>query len=146
MQVVAEAVVWWVVLVLLELVWVSTTDRNELLLAVGGALVAAVGGVIGRRASERRYPFGARDLRPLLRMPAAVVPESLRLASLVLSRTRPIGVWRQRPVPDNALEGDTRTVATAAFVVGQSATPETFVASVERPVAIVHTLRRRGER
>lgn len=146
MRVLREVVLWWVALVLLELVWVSTVDRSELLLAFGGALVASIGGVIGRRATGRTYPFTAADLRPLVRGPSAVLPETLQVGRLVLSRTRPIGVWRDRSVPDRALQGDTRTVATAAFVVGQSSTPATYVASVERPVAVVHTLRRRAER
>jgi len=146
MRMLAEAVGWWVALVLLELVLVSTVDRNELLLAAGGALVGTVGGIVGRRASRHRYPFGARDLQPLLRPPAAILPESLQLARLVLSRVRPIGLWRDRRVPDRAMDGETRTVATAAYVVGQSSTPATFVATFERPVAVVHTLRRRGER
>ena len=145
MAMIAEASAWWVVLAVLELLFIGPVDRNELLLAAAGALTGSVAGVIARRATGRRYPVAPADLRPLLRMPAALVPESAQLVRLVLSRQRPIGHWRHRRPPDRVEAGPNQTVAAAAWTVGQSATPGAFVAEVGDHEARVHILRRRGQ-
>jgi hypothetical protein len=145
MAMIAEGLVWWVVLVLLELVLVGPVDRNELLLAAGAAATASVAGLVGRRATGRRYPLALADLRPLVRVPGALVPETVQLARLALSRQRPIGHWRQRRPADRVETGPHPTVAAAVWTVGQSATPGAFIAEVDEREARVHVLRRRAE-
>jgi hypothetical protein len=145
MAVIAEALGWWVVLAVLELLFIGPVDRNELLLAAGGAGTASVAAIVGRRATGRRYPVAPADLRPLLRVPATLVPETAQLTRLVLSRQRPIGHWRHRRPPERVESGPNQTVAAAAWTVGQSATPRAFVAAVEENEARVHVLRRRAD-
>jgi len=146
MAMIAELLGWWVVLAGLELLFIGPVDRNELLLAAGAAATASVAALVGRRSSRRRYPFGVLDLRPLLRVPVALVPETIQLARLVASPQRPIGHWRHRRPPDRVEGGPHPTVAAAAWTVGQSATPGEFVADVDGAEAQVHVLRRRAQR
>ena len=141
MSTLAELAGWWVVLVVGDLVLISTVDRNELLVAAGAAAAGAVAAVVGRRATRCRYPLSASDLRPLLRIPAAVLPETVRLVRVLASRRRPIGAWVRKQPPAKALaDGDEGTVLAAAWTVGQSATPGSIVAELEPGSAVTHTL------
>lgn len=145
MATIAEATAWWVVLAVLELLFLGSVDRNELLLAAAAGLIGSVAGVIARRATGRSYPVAAADLRPLLRVPRALAGESARLVPLLLSGHRPIGHWRHRRLPERVETGPHPTVAVAAWTVAESASPGAFVAEIGDHEARVHVLRRRAE-
>jgi hypothetical protein len=145
MGIMAELTGWWAALFVLEIVFIGPVDRYELLLALGAGLVGAVGGVVARRASRRRYELSLTDLRPLLRVPVAVVPETVRLVRLLARRRRPIGAWRGRRVPELGPNRPHVQVAAAAWTLAQCATPGAFVAGLVDGRADVHELRRQGE-
>jgi multisubunit Na+/H+ antiporter MnhE subunit len=97
----AEAAVWWVLLFGGYLALVSPLSGGEF--ALGAVLGAVAGGaaVAARRVSGSSFAVSWRWLGPVVRIPVAVLADTLLLTRLLWAR------WRGREAPGGAV----RTVA-----------------------------------
>jgi hypothetical protein len=133
-----ELVGWAVVLLVVELLLVSSVDRAELVLAVGLAVPAAALTVLARGSESLQLRVPRGGLRWFVALPAAVVRDSVAVWAAAATGRR--GSWRELPRPGTA--GDDATAAGrrawAALVLTTS--PGSLCVDVRDGVARLHDL------
>ncbi|MEV6976881.1 hypothetical protein [Kitasatospora sp. NPDC093806] len=138
-----ELLLWWGLLLLLDLVLISSVTALEI--AVGGAVAAlgAVGATAARRTSGATPGGRAGWARALWAFPGTLLADTGRLAALVL-RTLVRRALRRpdRRPPDSGFRQLRLTPGTGAAWAGAvlSTTPGGYVVEVRGDVLTVHTL------
>jgi multisubunit Na+/H+ antiporter MnhE subunit len=138
-----DVLAWWVVLVALYLVFISTVTLLEFAVGAAGALLAACGGHALRRASWTSPASGsgrARLAHAVLSWPGTLFADTGRLTAATI---RSLPLSRRRPVSGRfeTLELHRGTGAAWACAV-LSATPGAYVVDVgtRGDVIMVHVL------
>ncbi|MET8545429.1 hypothetical protein ABZW03_33050 [Kitasatospora sp. NPDC004799] len=132
MRTAAELLLWWGLLLLLNIVLISAVTPLEVAVGGGVALLAALGALAVRRASGAA-PGGAARLAPALRaFPRTLLADTGRLALAVVSPGhRRSGFRAVRLAPGTG-------PAWAAALL--SATPGAYVVDVDGQGLLVHAL------
>ncbi|OLZ74318.1 hypothetical protein AV521_01130 [Streptomyces sp. IMTB 2501] len=127
-----EVLVWWAVLVVLELMFISSVSVLELAVAAAGAVIAAVAARAVHTASEAGLGGTARWGAALLAWPGAVCADMAglcRVTALVL---------RGRPAGGSLLTLTLKSGTGAAWACGVlSSTPGAYVVDVPGERAVV---------
>jgi multisubunit Na+/H+ antiporter MnhE subunit len=138
-----DVLAWWVVLVALYLVFVSTVTLLEFAVGAAGAVLAACGAHALHRASRTSPASGsgrARLAQALLSWPGSLLADTGRLTA---ASVRSLPLSRRRPVSGGfemlELHRGTRAAWACAVL---SATPGAYVADVatQGDVIMVHVL------
>ncbi|MFI2612664.1 hypothetical protein [Kitasatospora sp. NPDC018619] len=134
MRTAAELLMWWGLLLLLNLVFISSVTPLETAVGAAVAVLGALGAVAVRRASGAA-PGGAARLAPALRaFPGTLLADTGRLARAVFSPAhRRSGFRAVRLAPGTG-------PAWAAALL--SSTPGAYVVDVDGQTLLVHTLGR----
>jgi Na+/H+ ion antiporter subunit len=142
------AVVWWLLLCGLWLLYVGATTK-EVLVAGGLAAALAVGvGLALRRLGLLRYALDGRRLARVVRLPWYVARDFALLA-LALLRGRPEGAWRTIEFPvggDDPLSAGRRALVGALGTISPNAYHVDF--DRDRGLLLMHVLdpeRAKGE-
>ncbi|MGW3230322.1 hypothetical protein [Kitasatospora sp. NPDC001095] len=134
MRTVAELLIWWGLLVLLNVVFISSVTPLETAVGGGIALLAALGAVAVRRTSGAAPGGPARLGAALLAFPGTLLADTGRLALAVLSPGhRGSGFRAVRLSPGTG-------PAWAAALL--SSTPGAYVVDVDGQTLLVHSLGR----
>jgi multisubunit Na+/H+ antiporter MnhE subunit len=143
---VVEVAVWWVLLFAGYLALVSPLSGGEVILGALLSAVAGYAGVLARRASDLSFAVSWRWWSPLVRIPVAVLAETLALARLLWPQLRgkgaPAGALRTLALAQQsddvrreswqAVTGLMLSLSPGSFVVDSSAHP---------PALLVHAIR-----
>lgn len=134
MRTVAELLLWWGMLLLLNVVLISSVTPLEVAVGGGVALLGALGALAARRGSGAT-PGGTARLAPALRaFPRTLLADTGRLVLAVLSpRRRRSGFRAVRLAPGTG-------PAWAAALL--SSTPGAYVVDVDGQSLLVHALGR----
>ncbi|MGW0994279.1 hypothetical protein [Streptomyces sp. NPDC002520] len=120
-----EVVVWWVVLVVADLMFISSVSVLELAVAAGGALIAAVAARAVHTASGAGLGGTARWGAALLAWPGAVLADMAGLYAVT------VHVLRGRPVDGRLQRLTLKSGTGAAWACGLlSSTPGAYVVDV----------------
>ncbi|MEU3573871.1 hypothetical protein AB0E96_36435 [Kitasatospora sp. NPDC036755] len=132
MRTVAELLLWWGLLLLLNIVFISSVTPLEVTVGGGIAVLGALGAVAVRRVSGAT-PGGAARIGPaLLALPRTLLADTGRLALAVVSpRHRGSGFRAVRLAPGTG-------PAWAAALL--SSTPGAYVVDVDGQTLLVHAL------
>jgi multisubunit Na+/H+ antiporter MnhE subunit len=144
-----EVAVWWVLLFGGYLALVSPLSGGEFILGALLSVVAARAGVLARRASDSSFTVSWRWLGSLVKIPGAVLADTLLLARLLWPQ------WRRRESPSGALRGvllaqqpdDVREASWQAVAgLMLSLSPASFVVDSggQPPALLVHAVRGRS--
>ncbi|MFD0279443.1 hypothetical protein ACFVHB_36885 [Kitasatospora sp. NPDC127111] len=132
MRTAVELLLWWGLLLLLNIVLISSVTPLEVAVGGGIALLGAIGAVIVRRASGAAWGGAARWAHALWAFPSTLLADTGRLVLAVLSpRHRDGGFRTVRLDP-----GTGPAWAAALF----SATPGAYVVEAEGGTLTVHAL------
>jgi multisubunit Na+/H+ antiporter MnhE subunit len=141
---VLEAAIWWFLLLLLWLIFVSGVPLAEVAAGAVAAALAAALGMLAWRAAEARFAPRARWLFELRHLPLRLLLDTLAVFA-VLVRTllghRPPGRYLALPAPVRA--NDRRTGARRVLLtLLVSFTPDTIVVAFdqEEGFVLVHRL------
>ena len=137
---VAEVVLWWAVSYAVWLMSLSAAPLQELLVGAAAAFPCGLIAYGARRATGDRWVLRARWLRPALRLPVALVTDTVAVLASAFSR-RPVGRFERIPtgaVDDIPPARSRRAVAT--FWV--SLTPGSYVVDADPASGelMVHTV------
>jgi multisubunit Na+/H+ antiporter MnhE subunit len=141
-----EAAVWWVLLFGGYLALVSPLSGGEFVLGALLSVVAGCAGVLARRASDSSFAVSWRWLGPIVRLPVAVLADTLLLARLLGQRWRsmgaPAGNIRTLPLTQQPDEVRTESWQAVAGLL-LSLSPGSFVldSSGQPPRLLVHVVR-----
>lgn len=142
------AVVWWLVLCGLWLLYVGSTTKEVLVAGAIAAVLALAAGVVLRRLGLLRYALDRRWLARAATLPWYLVRD-FALITLALARGRPEGAWRTVEFP---VGGDDPLSAGRRALVGVLGTiaPNSYHVDFdrERGLVLMHVLdpeRAKGE-
>lgn len=135
-----ETVVWWVLLVGLWVLTLSSVSVAEVVVAASCALPCAALATAGRQVSGARWRPAVAWLRWFAVLPVAVCTDTWRLFVATPRLIRGTGSWRHIELPDDP-SAARAAARRAAAVLTVSATPGTLVADTppEKPM-LVHVL------
>lgn len=143
---VVEGIVWSLLAYGIWVLTLSTTDAEDLYVAIGCALAAGAAAVAGRWAIGAAWRPDWSFLAPILLLPVVIVSDAVQVLSAPLRR-HPQGRFEEIPI---AASGATAAAATrraeATFLI--SCTPGSYVCNIENRsgAALVHRMARRGPR
>jgi multisubunit Na+/H+ antiporter MnhE subunit len=135
-----EVTAWWVVLVLVWIATLATVTVQELVVAGVLAVPCAYLARLGRQAVGVSWPMRASWLRWLLRVPWAVLHDTVAVALLAARPDRPQDD-RFREIPLSDQDGpSTGAAREAAATLVLSAAPGSVVVDVHDHHLLVHEL------
>lgn len=120
---VAETVLWWAILFVLYLLFISAVDTVELVVGAAAALFGGVAAHVVRRTSRADFGGGARAWAAVWALPANVLADTARLAAAAV-RGEP-GKFRDVPVA--------RGTGPSWATVLLSVSPGAYAVDVRRP-------------
>jgi hypothetical protein len=132
--------IWWVLLTLLWMELVSSTDWSYFLVGLGCAALASVAALIAHETMDQRYAVELRWLRWIGQALPGTVRDTIRLVRLLF---RPVDERRAGDVRELRLphEGPRRSAGRrAAAVVALGLAPGSYVINVEGSRLLVHEL------
>ncbi|WP_308191746.1 Na+/H+ antiporter subunit E [Kitasatospora humi] len=121
----AETALWWVLLTVLDLVFISTVSLLEVLVGAALALLGAVTARFARRAGQARFGGAAHWAAALWSFPATLLADLARLARVVLRPGSAEAGFRAVE-----LAGGTGAAWACTLI---SATPGSYAVSVDPP-------------
>lgn len=139
-----SGIVIWCVAFAIYLLFAGTVSRNELITATVLAVLCAVWSYAAREISRERFSASRRQIMPILRAVANVLPATVRTGVILLKAIV------SRPTPGRAVQNSFQSGAEndpddrsrrAIALLCASLAPDRFVVSAERGVkALLHTV------